>query len=45
MDILYALYLTWPLWAFLSALGISLFVEEGIQAYNKKKLVDNPTLW
>jgi hypothetical protein len=26
-------------------MGLALFVEEGIVAYNKKKLVDNPALW
>jgi hypothetical protein len=26
-------------------MAIALFVEEGIVAYNKKKLVDNPALW
>ena len=44
-DVLEALYLTWPLWAILAILGASLFVEEGIKAYNKRKMVDNPTLW
>jgi hypothetical protein len=36
---------TSPLWIFLAILGIALFIEEGIIARNKKKLVDNPTLW
>lgn len=44
-DILHAVYETWPLWAFLSVLGASLFVEEGIVAHNRRRLVDNPTLW
>ena len=44
-DILYAFCATWPLWVFLTILGISLFVEEGINAYSKRKMVDNPTLW
>lgn len=44
-DILYAFYYTWPLWAFLAILLVALFVEEGVVAYNRKKLVDNPTLW
>jgi hypothetical protein len=44
-DILHGLYLSWPLWAFLGVLGVALLIEEGIVAYNRKKLVDNPTLW
>ena len=44
-DIIQAVYYTWPLWAFLGILGASLFVEEGIQAYSRRKAVDNPTLW
>lgn len=44
-DILYAFYATWPLWVFLAVLSASLFVEEGIKAYSKRNLVDNPTLW
>lgn len=40
-----AFYYTWPLWAFLGLMGASLFVEEGIKAYSKRKMVDNPTLW
>jgi hypothetical protein len=36
---------TSPLWIFLAILGVALLVEEGVIAYNKKKLVDNPTLW
>ena len=44
-DILTGLYLSWPLWAFLAVLGASLFVEEGIKAYSKRKMVDNPTIW
>jgi hypothetical protein len=44
-DILYAFYATWPAWAFISIMGIALLIEEGIIAYSKKKLVDNPTLW
>jgi hypothetical protein len=28
-DILYALYLTWPLWAFLAVLGVSIVVVDG----------------
>jgi len=44
-DILYAFYATWPLWAFLAVLSVSLFVEEGIVAYSKKKMVDNPAIW
>ena len=45
MDILYAFYITMELWIFLAVLGIALLVEEGIIAYSKRKLVDNPTLW
>ena len=43
-DLIDAFYMTWPLWAFLGVLGASLFVEEGVVAYNRKKLVDNPAL-
>jgi hypothetical protein len=43
--ILYAFYYTMPLWIFLAILAVALFVEEGIIAHNRKKLVDNPTLW
>ena len=45
MDILYAFYTTIELWIFLAILGVALVVEEGVVARNKKKLVDNPTLW
>ncbi len=45
MDILYAFYMTMELWIFLGILAVALFVEEGIIAHNKRKLVDNPTLW
>ena len=44
-DIIYAFYMTMELWIFLAILMVALFVEEGVKAYNKKKLVDNPTLW
>jgi hypothetical protein len=44
-DILDAFYFTWPAWAFIGILGAALLVEEGVVAYNRKKLVDNPTLW
>lgn len=44
-DILDAFYMTMELWIFLAILGVSLFVEEGIKAYSKRKMVDNPTLW
>lgn len=43
-DILYALYLTWPLWAFVSVLAVALFVEEGVIAYGRRKVKDNPAL-
>ena len=36
---------TSPLWIFLAILWVALLIEEGIIARNKKKLVDNPTLW
>ena len=26
-------------------MGIALFVEEGIKAHSKRKVIDNPTLW
>jgi len=44
-DLIEAFYFTWPLWAFLGILAVSLFVEEGIQAYSKRRAVDNPTIW
>jgi hypothetical protein len=44
-DILYAFYMTMELWIFLAILAVALFIEEGIIAHNRKKLVDNPTLW
>lgn len=44
-DILNAFYMTIELWIFLGVLSIALFVEEGVVAHNRKKLVDNPTLW
>ncbi len=43
--VVYAFYMTLELWVFLAVLVIALFVEEGVVAYNKKQLVDNPTLW
>lgn len=45
MDILYAFYITIELWIFLAILGVALLVEEGVIAHNRRKLVDNPTLW
>ena len=44
-TILNAFYMTMELWIFLAILGAALLVEEGVTAYNKRKLVDNPTLW
>ena len=44
-DIIYAVYMTMELWIFLGILMLALFVEEGIVAYNKRKMVDNPALW
>ena len=44
-DIIYAFYMTMELWIFLAVLAIALLVEEGVIAYNKRRLVDNPTLW
>jgi hypothetical protein len=44
-DIIYAVYMTMELWIFLGILMLALFVEEGIVAYNKRKVVDNPALW
>jgi hypothetical protein len=43
-DILSAFYMTIELWVFLAVLCIALFVEEGVVAHNRRKLVDNPTL-
>jgi hypothetical protein len=45
MDILSAFYMTLELWIFLAILGAALLVEEGVVARNKRKLVDNPSLW
>jgi hypothetical protein len=36
---------TSPLWIFLAILFVALCIEEGVIAYNKRKMVDNPTLW
>jgi hypothetical protein len=44
-TILNAFYITIELWIFLAVLMVALLVEEGIVAYNKRRLVDNPTLW
>ena len=44
-DIIYAFYMTMELWIFLAVLMLALLVEEGVVAYNRKRLVDNPTLW
>ena len=44
-EILYAFYMTIELWIFLAILGVALLDEEGVVAYNRKRLVDNPTLW
>jgi hypothetical protein len=43
-DIIYALYMTMELWIFLAVLAVALFVEEGVIAHNRRKLVDNPAL-
>jgi hypothetical protein len=43
-DILYAFFMTIELWIFLAILLVALFVEEGIIAHNRRKLVDNPAL-
>ena len=43
-DILNAFLMTIELWVFLAILMVALFVEEGVIAYNKRKLVDNPAL-
>ena len=44
-DILYAFNMTMELWIFLAILLVATGIQEGVVAYNKKKLVDNPTLW
>ena len=44
-DILYAFYMTMELWIFLAILLVATGIQEGVVAHNKKKLVDNPTLW
>jgi len=44
-EIIYFFLMTIELWVFLGFLLVALLVEEGVCAYNKKKLVDNPTLW
>ena len=43
-EVLAAFYYTWPLWVFLAVLSGSLFVEEGIIAYSKRRAVDNPAI-
>jgi hypothetical protein len=43
-DILYAFYMTIELWVFVGILAVALFVEEGVVAHNRKKLINNPTL-
>ena len=43
--IIYAFWMTIELWVFLAVLLVALFVEEGVVAHNRKKLVDNPALW
>jgi hypothetical protein len=35
---------TSPLWIFLAILFVALCIEEGVIAYNKRKMVDNPAL-
>ena len=42
--VIYAFYMTMELWIFLAVLVVALFVEEGVIAHNRKKLVDNPAL-
>jgi hypothetical protein len=44
-QITLAFLYTWPLWVFLAILLLALVVEEGVIAYNKRKMVDNPALW
>ena len=44
-DILTAIDMTKELWIFLGILGVACLVEDGVKAYNRKRLVDNPTLW
>ena len=44
-EVLYAFYMTMELWIFLGILLVALCIEEGVTAYNRKRLVDNPTLW
>jgi len=44
-EIIYFFLMTIELWVFLGFLLVALCIEEGVIAYNKKKLVDNPTLW
>lgn len=43
-DILHALYMTKELWIFLGILSVALFVEEGVVAYGRRKIKDNPAL-
>jgi len=43
-SIIEAFYMTIELWVFLAVLLVALFVEEGVLAYGRRKLVDNPTL-
>ena len=44
-ELIQAFYMTMELWIFLAILAVALCVEQGVIAYNRKKLVDNPTLW
>jgi hypothetical protein len=39
-----AFYETWPLWAFLSVLGMACAAEDLINHYRRKG-IDNPALW
>jgi len=43
--IIEAFYMTMELWIFLAILLVATGIEAGVVAYNRKKLVDNPTLW
>jgi hypothetical protein len=46
IETIIALFIfTSPLWVFLGILFAALLIEEGVIARNKRKMVDNPTLW
>ena len=43
-DVIDAFYMTWPLWAFVITLAVAAGIEEGVVAYGRRKIKDNPAL-